>query len=139
MKFPSQTGQMELSFRTGDHIIVYGEMDEDGFYTGETADGRRGLVPSNFLRELTQTGTNQSSMSQSRAVLTRDQRTRGSQNSVSRVSRPYDKRTYKIAGTNSPILPLPTVSNLVWVTTAPVQNRAPRYFPSYLSISPGGP
>ncbi|KAF6772625.1 hypothetical protein AHF37_08506 [Paragonimus kellicotti] len=42
---------MELSFRTGDRITVYGEMDADGFYSGQLADGRRGLVPSNFLRE----------------------------------------------------------------------------------------
>ncbi|CAH8626536.1 unnamed protein product [Dicrocoelium dendriticum] len=44
--------EMELSFRTGDMINVYGGMDEDGFYYGETEDGRRGLVPSNFLREI---------------------------------------------------------------------------------------
>ncbi len=40
--------QMELNFRGGDVIIVYGHMDEDGFFVGE-ANGRRGLVPSNFL------------------------------------------------------------------------------------------
>jgi len=33
----------------GDVISVYGEVDFDGFYRGEL-DGRRGLVPSNFLR-----------------------------------------------------------------------------------------
>jgi len=33
----------------GDVIIVYGDVDYDGFYRGELA-GRRGLVPSNFLR-----------------------------------------------------------------------------------------
>lgn len=31
-------------------ILVYGEMDEDGFFMGEL-DGVRGLVPSNFLTE----------------------------------------------------------------------------------------
>ncbi len=41
---------MELSFRTGQTILVYGEMDEDGFYMGEL-DGIRGLVPSNFLAD----------------------------------------------------------------------------------------
>lgn len=41
---------MELSFQTGQTILVYGEMDEDGFYMGEI-DGVRGLVPSNFLAE----------------------------------------------------------------------------------------
>jgi len=33
----------------GDVITVYGDVDYDGFYRGELA-GRRGLVPSNFLR-----------------------------------------------------------------------------------------
>jgi len=33
----------------GDVISVYGDVDYDGFYRGELA-GRRGLVPSNFLR-----------------------------------------------------------------------------------------
>lgn len=40
--------QVELSFRQGDAITIYGEMDEDGFYVGEL-NGTRGLVPSNFL------------------------------------------------------------------------------------------
>ncbi len=39
---------MELSFKTGDTVMIYGEMDEDGFFSGEI-DGRHGLVPSNFL------------------------------------------------------------------------------------------
>ena len=42
--------QVELSFRAGNEIYVYGEMDDDGFYMGEL-DGVRGLVPSNFLTE----------------------------------------------------------------------------------------
>ena len=41
--------QVELSFRQGDIITVFGEMDEDGFYMGEL-NGQRGLVPSNFLQ-----------------------------------------------------------------------------------------
>lgn len=40
----------ELSFRAGDIILVYGDVDEDGFYVGELG-GRRGLVPSNYLQE----------------------------------------------------------------------------------------
>ena len=42
--------QVELSFKSGDFITCYGEMDDDGFYMGEML-GRRGLVPSNFLQE----------------------------------------------------------------------------------------
>ncbi|CAG0901542.1 unnamed protein product, partial [Cyprideis torosa] len=41
---------MELAFNQGDIIMIYGEMDDDGFYLGEL-NGRRGLVPSNFLAE----------------------------------------------------------------------------------------
>lgn len=43
--------QVELSFHQGDMIIVFGEMDEDGFYVGEL-NGVRGLVPSNFLEPM---------------------------------------------------------------------------------------
>lgn len=41
---------MELAFRSGDTITIYGDMDDDGFFMGEFK-GRRGLVPSNFLQE----------------------------------------------------------------------------------------
>uniref|UniRef100_A0A0N5B534 Fibronectin type-III domain-containing protein n=1 Tax=Strongyloides papillosus TaxID=174720 RepID=A0A0N5B534_STREA len=44
--------QVELSFKQGDIITIYGDMDEDGFYMGEL-NGIRGLVPSNFLSEHT--------------------------------------------------------------------------------------
>uniref|UniRef100_A0AAF5DIQ0 SH3 domain-containing protein n=1 Tax=Strongyloides stercoralis TaxID=6248 RepID=A0AAF5DIQ0_STRER len=44
--------QVELSFKQGDIITIYGDMDEDGFYMGEL-NGIRGLVPSNFLVEHT--------------------------------------------------------------------------------------
>lgn len=32
--------------------MVWGDVDEDGFYDGEILDGRRGLVPSNFVEKL---------------------------------------------------------------------------------------
>lgn len=38
-------------------ILVYGDMDEDGFFMGEL-DGVRGLVPSNFLTEATEQYSN---------------------------------------------------------------------------------
>ncbi|KAG8236810.1 hypothetical protein J437_LFUL014076 [Ladona fulva] len=47
---PNVDAEVELSFKTGNTIYVYGEMDDDGFYMGEL-DGVRGLVPSNFLTE----------------------------------------------------------------------------------------
>jgi RIMS-binding protein 2 len=41
-----------LSFNSGNIITIIGDMDEDGFYMGEL-NGVRGLVPSNFLQEIT--------------------------------------------------------------------------------------
>ncbi|KAL3090299.1 hypothetical protein niasHS_006751 [Heterodera schachtii] len=52
--------QVELSFRQGDLITVYGPMDEDGFYLGEL-NGVRGLVPSNFLQPAAQSAEPSSS------------------------------------------------------------------------------
>jgi hypothetical protein len=48
---PNVDSEVELSFRTGDIITIYGEMDDDGFYMGEL-HGSRGLVPSNFLTDI---------------------------------------------------------------------------------------
>ena len=42
--------QVELAFKQGDIVYIIGDMDEDGFYSGELG-GVRGLVPSNFLQE----------------------------------------------------------------------------------------
>ncbi|XP_013889715.1 RIMS-binding protein 2 isoform X3 [Austrofundulus limnaeus] len=43
--------ETELTFCAGDVIMVFGEIDEDGFYYGEL-NGHKGLVPSNFLEEV---------------------------------------------------------------------------------------
>ena len=48
--------ECELSFRAGDMIVVYGEMDDDGFYIGEF-DGQRGLVSGNFVEPCKQLQT----------------------------------------------------------------------------------
>ncbi len=48
---PNADADVELPFRTGEIIMVIGEMDEDGFYLGEL-NGKRGLVPSNFLQPI---------------------------------------------------------------------------------------
>ncbi|BHF64947.1 benzodiazepine receptor binding [Sparganum proliferum] len=49
---PNVDVQTELPFCAGDRLLVFGEMDEDGFYFGQLENGQRGLVPSNFLREV---------------------------------------------------------------------------------------
>ncbi|XP_069134762.1 RIMS-binding protein 2-like [Argopecten irradians] len=49
---PNENPDAELAINTGDYLLVYGEMDEDAFYDGELIDGRRGLVPSNFVEKV---------------------------------------------------------------------------------------
>ncbi|KAM7536998.1 hypothetical protein Aperf_G00000075654 [Anoplocephala perfoliata] len=59
---PNVDVETELKFRAGDRIIILSEMDEDGFYAGQLeSSGRRGLVPSNFLREISRSKPDEAS------------------------------------------------------------------------------
>ncbi|XP_076369320.1 RIMS-binding protein 2-like isoform X4 [Tachypleus tridentatus] len=49
---PNENPESELSLNAGDYVLIFGEMDEDGFFNGELLDGRKGLVPSNFVEML---------------------------------------------------------------------------------------
>lgn len=49
---PSQQPELELPLTAGQHVYVFGQVDEDGWYVGELADGRRGFIPSNCVKEL---------------------------------------------------------------------------------------
>ncbi|XP_034033426.1 RIMS-binding protein 2 isoform X2 [Thalassophryne amazonica] len=49
---PNDNPEVELLLTAGEYIYVYGDMDDDGFYEGELMDGRRGLVPSNFVERV---------------------------------------------------------------------------------------
>nr|XP_031323923.1 peripheral-type benzodiazepine receptor-associated protein 1 isoform X7 [Camelus dromedarius] len=49
---PNENPEAELPLTAGEYIYVYGSMDEDGFFEGELMDGRRGLVPSNFVERV---------------------------------------------------------------------------------------
>ncbi|XP_069470946.1 peripheral-type benzodiazepine receptor-associated protein 1 isoform X3 [Ambystoma mexicanum] len=49
---PNENPEAELPLTAGEYIYIYGEMDDDGFYEGELMDGRRGLVPSNFVERV---------------------------------------------------------------------------------------
>ena len=49
---PNESPEAELQVNAGDYILVWGDVDEDGFFDGEILDGRRGLVPSNFVEKL---------------------------------------------------------------------------------------
>ncbi|XP_070204810.1 RIMS-binding protein 2-like [Littorina saxatilis] len=49
---PNENPEAELQLNAGDYVLVLGDMDEDGFYEGELIEGRRGLVPSNFIEKV---------------------------------------------------------------------------------------
>ena len=49
---PNENPEAELALTAGDYVLIWGNMDEDGFYEGELLDGRKGLVPSNFIQRL---------------------------------------------------------------------------------------
>ncbi|XP_069082966.1 peripheral-type benzodiazepine receptor-associated protein 1 [Pleurodeles waltl] len=49
---PNENPEAELPLTAGEYIYIYGETDDDGFYEGELMDGRRGLVPSNFVERV---------------------------------------------------------------------------------------
>ena len=44
--------ESELPLLSGDYVLVWGEIDEDGYLEAELMDGRRGLVPSNYITKL---------------------------------------------------------------------------------------
>lgn len=50
---PNPDNDMELSLKRGDYVYVLGEADDIGFFMGQLANGKKGLVPSNFVKKLT--------------------------------------------------------------------------------------
>ncbi|CAF1060966.1 unnamed protein product [Adineta ricciae] len=61
---PNVNPDEELSFQSGDTIYVHGNVHDDGFYLGELENGSKGLVPSNFLKEVSSMTTNENSHQQ---------------------------------------------------------------------------
>ncbi|XP_053311844.1 peripheral-type benzodiazepine receptor-associated protein 1 [Spea bombifrons] len=53
---PNENPEAELPLTAGEYIYIYGDMDDDGFFEGELMDGRRGLVPSNFVDRVSDDG-----------------------------------------------------------------------------------
>uniref|UniRef100_A0A7M4FQB4 RIMS-binding protein 2 n=1 Tax=Crocodylus porosus TaxID=8502 RepID=A0A7M4FQB4_CROPO len=49
---PNKNPETELPLTAGEYVYIFGDMDEDGFFKGELMDGRRGLVPSNLVDEV---------------------------------------------------------------------------------------
>ncbi|CAF3667502.1 unnamed protein product [Rotaria sordida] len=54
---PNANSKDELSFHSGDIIYVHGNIHDDGFYSGELENGKKGLVPSNYLKEISNENT----------------------------------------------------------------------------------
>ncbi|KAI1721230.1 variant SH3 domain-containing protein [Ditylenchus destructor] len=52
---PNDNPHLELTLQAGDYVLVHGDMDEDAFFVGETLDGRTGLVPSNYVEQVSDT------------------------------------------------------------------------------------
>jgi hypothetical protein len=50
---PNDNPEAEVVLLAGDFVLIFGNIDEDGFYYGELLDGRRGLIPSNYVEKLT--------------------------------------------------------------------------------------
>lgn len=50
---PNSDKEVELSIKKGDYVYVYGNEREDGFFVGRLANGTKGLVPSSYIRKLT--------------------------------------------------------------------------------------
>ncbi|CAF4536990.1 unnamed protein product, partial [Rotaria magnacalcarata] len=46
---PNDHPEIELPLKQGEYYVIYGNIDEDGFYGGRNLDGRYGLVPSNLI------------------------------------------------------------------------------------------
>ena len=46
---PNDNPEIELPLVAGDYLFILSDCDEDGFYYGETLEGKRGLIPSNFI------------------------------------------------------------------------------------------
>ena len=49
---PNTNHSDELSFHAGDIVYVHGNIHDDGFYSGELENGKKGFVPSNYLKEM---------------------------------------------------------------------------------------
>ena len=49
---PNPDSERELSLKKGDYVYVQGTIDEVGFYTGYNSDGKKGLIPSNYVKKL---------------------------------------------------------------------------------------
>ncbi len=49
---PNEDPENELPLTAGQHLNVFGAVDENGWFQGELTDGTRGLVPSNLVAEV---------------------------------------------------------------------------------------
>lgn len=80
--------QLELSFQTGDVIMVSGDLDDDGFYMGEL-NGIRGLVPSNFLHDIYTSDEDIPDSTNQVALSRNDEKTKSKANQKETVDKVY--------------------------------------------------
>jgi hypothetical protein len=66
---PNANPDEELSFRSDDIIYVFGNVHDDGFYYGQLENGSKGLVPSNFLKELAMINADEASLLQNNETM----------------------------------------------------------------------
>lgn len=74
---PNVNPDDELSFRSGDIIYIHGNVQEDGFFLGELENGRKGFVPSNFLKEISSINAEDNSLQQDNdSIISNDNKVR---------------------------------------------------------------
>ncbi|RNA12422.1 peripheral-type benzodiazepine receptor-associated 1-like [Brachionus plicatilis] len=49
---PNQNPALELTLKAGDYLFVLSDKEDEGYFSGELLNGRRGLAPSNFVERV---------------------------------------------------------------------------------------
>ncbi|XP_041096954.1 RIMS-binding protein 2-like, partial [Polyodon spathula] len=126
---PNVDIEAELTFSAGDVILVFGEMDDDGFFYGDL-NGQQGLAPSNFLQALPENDVEAAGGVSEEKVLPAESR-RESQVSLEGSEEQNDSA---VTSFEEPFTPCTTVS-----ITAPPQVQVPTpQSPGQSDTSPPG-
>ncbi|XP_041476923.1 A-kinase anchor protein 9-like isoform X2 [Lytechinus variegatus] len=96
---PNDNPEYELTFTEGDLITVYGDKRPDGFYHGKV-QGRKGLVPSNFIEEISKgearkKGSQELYTRKSRESITDGRRRREKKGRIDKESRRREGQTHR--------------------------------------------
>ncbi|XP_071947718.1 uncharacterized protein [Antedon mediterranea] len=85
---PNDYPAYELAFEEGDILTIYGQKRQDGFFQGKVR-GKRGLVPSNFIEEISMSTKHHSKSKRSQNKIS--ERTRPSRHSRKTLPVPHQK------------------------------------------------